>query len=167
MDVVDLIESTNTKKRRLDSISGGLDLITELRPWQEELLELYKTPTDNRTINWICDAKGSCGKSCFLKYMVHHHNVLFTRGGKYSDVCNMIFKANMKTCRAVFLDIPRAKGPEVSYAALEAIKDGMISNTKYQTPSKLFNAPHVFVFSNFPPDRSKFSADRWNIITIG
>jgi len=98
--------------------------------------------------------------------LVHHYKVAISRGGKYSDVCNVIFKTDMFKCRAMCIDMPRSKGLEVSYAALEAIKDGMISNTKYQTGSKLFNPPHVFVFSNYAPDRTQFSSDRLNVINI-
>jgi hypothetical protein len=55
---------------------------------------------------------------------------------------------------------------KVSYSSIECIKNGMITNTKYETGFKVFNPPHVVVFSNFPPDEEKLSADRWNIKEI-
>ena len=42
----------------------------------------------------------------------------------------------------------------------------MICNTKYETGMKLFNSPHLIVFSNFYPDTDKLSADRWKIALI-
>ncbi len=166
MDFERLVMSTKKRRHNESDSDSTLKLITDLRPWQQKVLDTFLTTADDRTINWVYDKKGGCGKTQFLKYMVHHHKVAFSRGGRYSDVCNLIFKQNMNQCKAVFLDIPREAGADVSYSALEAIKDGLISNTKYQTGSKAFNSPHVFVFSNSPPDLEKFTADRWNVIVI-
>jgi len=49
---------------------------------------------------------------------------------------------------------------------LESIKNGLIVNTKYETGSKLFNSPHIIVFSNMSPDVSAMSMDRWKIICL-
>jgi len=31
---------------------------------------------------------------------------------------------------------------------------------------KVFNSPHVIIFSNFPPNKSRASADRWVVTEI-
>ncbi len=73
----------------------------------------------------------------------------------------------MNNCRGIIWDIPRSSKGNVSYATLEAVKNGLICNTKYETGVKVFNPPHVIVFANFPPDdESQLSADRWHIISL-
>ena len=54
----------------------------------------------------------------------------------------------------------------MSYDAIESIKSGIIFNSKYETGQKMINPPHIIVFSNFLPDVSKLSEDRWNIKLI-
>ena len=68
----------------------------------------------------------------------------------------------VKTNLVVF-DLPRNNGNKISYSALESIKNGLIVNTKYETGSKLFNSPHIIVFSNMQPDVTAMSGDRWVI----
>jgi len=55
----------------------------------------------------------------------------------------------------------------MAYGEIEDIKNGFITNFKYETGSKKFNAPHVVIFSNDPPfDTTAFSKDRWKIHKI-
>lgn len=141
-----------------------LKIITELRPWQNELLEFSLTEPDDRTVLWIHDDKGGIGKTAFIKYMVHHHNALVCGSGKNADIINFIFNADMDQSNCVFFTLPRADRGKISYAAIESIKDGLISNTKYETGQKIFNPPHVIILANYPPDHpEKLSADRWMI----
>ena len=141
-----------------------LKLITTLRPWQEEIRNLCMTEPDDRTINWFWEPEGSIGKSVFIKYMVAKHNALLCQGGKHSDIMNLVFKQDMDRTNIILFDIPRANKGNVSYTALECIKNGMVCNTKYETGVKLFNSPHVIVFANFlPGDEGQLSKDRWKI----
>jgi len=149
-------------------ISKGLPkpikIITDLYDWQKKIVELYHTEIDDRKIFWFYDEKGNIGKSAFIKYMIVKHKVLFCSGGKYSDIMNLIFNNDMDICDCIMFDIPRANEGHISYASLESIKNGMICNTKYETGTKVFNSPHLFVFSNFPPDDlNMLSEDRWVI----
>lgn len=135
-----------------------------LRPWQEEILTRYRTEPDDRTICWFWEPNGNIGKSAFIKYMIVKHKILFVSGGKRSDIFNLVFNQDMDECTAVFFNIPREDKGQISYAALESIKDGMICNTKYETGVKVFNSPHIFVFANFPPEKPELiSKDRWII----
>lgn len=146
------------------SIPKPLKIINELRNWQQNILDICLTEPDDRTINWYFDKCGNIGKTSFIKYMVYHHNALFCNGGKYSDIMNLVFNQDMDNCNIVLFDIPRANKGNISYSSLESIKNGMVCNTKYETGTKLFNSPHVFIFANFPPENyNDLSIDRWNI----
>jgi len=46
---------------------------------------------------------------------------------------------------------------------MEALKNGFISSSKYESCTKTFPVPHVIVFSNELPDENKFSSGRLKI----
>lgn len=54
----------------------------------------------------------------------------------------------------------------LNYPLLEHFKDGHVFSSKYESRNKEAKTPHVLVFSNQEPDRSKLSQDRWNIHQI-
>lgn len=133
------------------------------KPWQSEVIEHIGTEPDDRTIWWLWSLDGGIGKSTFCKYLAHAYNAVICGKGAYSDIMNIMFKANMSVSNLVVFDLPRNNGNKISYSALEAIKNGLIVNTKYETGSKIFNPPHIIVFSNMMPDVSAMSMDRWVI----
>jgi len=139
-----------------------------LRPWQAdaERLIIDNTP-DGRSVYWYYDLKGGVGKSAFCKYMYIKHKALIIQGGKLADIINIIYNSNMDKINCVIVDIPRNTGNKISYNAIECILNGMITNTKYETGIKVFNPPHVIVFSNEEPELFKLSLDRWIIKDIG
>jgi len=141
-----------------------IKIISELRPWQSEIEKLILSEPDDRKIFWFWDSKGNIGKSAFVKYCVVKHSVLFCDGGKKSDLINLVFNQDMDLTRCVIWDLPRSAMGNISYATLEAVKNGMVCNTKYETGVKIFNSPHIIVFANFPPDSpAQLSEDRWVI----
>jgi len=148
-----------------------IKIIKSLFTHQENILNIYKTEPDDRKIYWIYDAIGNTGKSAFVKFMFVNYKVAVINSGKLSDVINIIFNIYDENgssfnpdCRAIFIDVPRDNGNKISYSAVEAIKNGLVVNTKYETGAIAFNVPHVFIFSNSLPEFSKFSSDRWEII---
>jgi len=145
-----------------------IKIIDSLRPWQLEIENLIiNNEPDGRSINWYWESEGNFGKSSFCKYMYIKHKTLIIRGGKLADVINIIFNANMDEISSVIIDIPRKNKNNVSYNAIECILDGLITNTKFETGIKVFNPPHVIVFSNFPPEEdNEVSADRWKITKL-
>nr|WAE42303.1 MAG: replication associated protein [Cressdnaviricota sp.] len=141
--------------------------IETLYPWQQQILELYNTEPDDRSIHWFWEPNGNIGKSAFVKYMVIKHKALFCDGGKKNDLINLVFNNNMDECKCIIWDIPRASKGSISYSTLEAVKNGLVCNTKYETGVKAFNSPHVFVFANFEPENmDNLSPDRWKITKI-
>jgi len=144
-----------------------IKIISELRPFQKEIENLFFTEPDDRSVFWYWETIGNVGKSAFCKYMFVKHNVLIVRGGKLADIMNIVFNTDMEKCRMIIFDLPRGTGSKISYTSLEAIKDGFITNTKYETGCKAFNPPHLVVFANFEPENiERLSADRWKVKEI-
>lgn len=134
--------------------------------WQNDIIKIINLEPDDRKVYWFWSSQGNMGKSAFSKYLVAKCNAVPAISGKYSDIVNLIFKQDMDKCRCIVFDIPRNNGNSVSYSAIESIKNGMIVNTKFETGYKLFNPPHIIVFSNMPPEEEKLSSDRWIIKCI-
>lgn len=134
--------------------------------WQDWQYELEKQHTenepDNRSIYWYYDCCGNTGKTSFVKYMLmtYENECIVINKGKYSDMMNQIYSCEMKYCRTVMVDIPRSMR-EVSYGALESIKDGIITNSKYETGVKVIGNQNVFIFCNYNPCLEEFSKDRY------
>jgi hypothetical protein len=144
-----------------------IKIIKNLYKWQEELEDIVKnSEPDDRSVIWRWEPNGNVGKSAFCKYMFVKYKTLVIRGGSCKDISNMIMNTDMEQCRSVIIDIPRSNGNNVSFKAIECIKDGFITNTKYETGTKAFNPPHLIVFSNFMPECKDLSFDRWDIKMI-
>lgn len=143
-----------------------LKLISQLKPWQLEIEKLIKTEPDGRSVHWYWENTGGVGKSAFCKYMFVKHKALVIQGGKLADIMNILFNYDLDSLEMVIIDVPRKNGNKISYSAVECILNGMITNTKYETGIKVFNPPHVVIFSNFEPDYSELSEDRWVVTNI-
>jgi len=133
---------------------------SKLFEWQKEVITHIKSEPDDRSILWLWSEVGGIGKSTFVKYLVYTYNAILCGKGVYSDIINIMYKANMDKSNLVVFDLPRNNGNKISYSALEAIKNGCIVNTKYETGSKIFNPPHIIVFSNASPEDGAMSADK-------
>lgn len=141
-------------------------LIKELPCWTCNLFEEIKLQPDFRKVWWYWSDGGCMYKSAVTKVLVVNHNAIPAVSGKYNDIINLIFNADMTKSKIIVFDLPRNHGNSVSYSAIESIKNGLVVNMKYETGYKVFNPPHVIVFANSPPDESKLSSDRWNIVKI-
>ena len=159
-----------------DFISKGfpkpLKLITEkdFFWWQKDIIERIKVEPDNRTIHWYWSQKGKMGKTQFCKYLSHKHNAACLHG-KGADVRNGIIEyseANEGILpELVVFPIVRSYNTDyLCYESLENIKDMYFYSGKYHGGMVNGNSPHLFVFSNEPPDKSKLSDDRWHIVEI-
>lgn len=146
-------------KKLMDKIS------TTLHPWQDDLSELLHCEPDDRTIYWIKSEPG-CGKTSFCKWKILTENWLYLKKAKYNDIMNYIYNADTETARGIFIDLTLENENNISYSALESIKDGMIFNSKYETGFKMIQPLHCVVFANVMPDVGKLGKDRWKIYTI-
>lgn len=141
-----------------------LKYISELREWQGNLcIRLDKDP-DDRKITWIVDLAGGKGKTALCRYLCIKRGAILL-GGKAADMKYAIAELE-EIPNIILMNLTRSQEDYVSYQGIEEIKDGIFFTTKYKSGMKIYNPPHVVVFSNWEPKTEKLSADRWNIIHL-
>lgn len=133
----------------------------EMYEYQKEILEIIKKDPDDRKIYWYWDEDGNVGKSSFCKHLVLKYDAQYALGKKAD-----IYHAINENVKILVIDIPRTCQEFTPYEVIESIKNGLIFSGKYESKVKVFNPPHVIVFANFPPDKSKMSRDRWMVNEI-
>lgn len=100
---------------------------------------------------------------------VNHHSVI-CNGGSAKDIACILknLKDQGKDLNVMFtfiMNVPRST-ENISYKAIESVKDGCITSAKYESCTLIFNRPHMWVFSNEKPVMNKISKDRWCIWSI-
>lgn len=146
----------------------GEDLPKVLWPWQQQVVDEIKGEPNDRKIVWIYDGDGCVGKSKLCKYIMHHKIGFSCSIMSMADTMNLVVGTGPK--RAYLFDIPRTKtklvGMAELYHSLENIKNGTVVSGKYQGNTLVMDPPHVYVFSNYLPDKEAMSKDRWEIRSI-
>lgn len=139
-----------------------LKLITNLYPWEIEILDIIKNEPDERTIYWFYDEYGNIGKTQFSKYLAYHYKAIPLEGCK-NDIlyCAAQFESNI-----YIYDIERSLENFLSYGSIEKIKNGFYMCAKYESKPIIRNSPHILIFANFLPQIDKLSLDRWKIYEI-
>lgn len=146
-------------------------IISELRPFQKQLLDIVLGEVDEGKIIWIYDEEGQMGKTQFLRYMNVKYNIPFTYGGKCADIVNLAFNNKdylLNTDRGVMIyNFGRdTDNKMISYKSMEQISDGAISNTKFETGCFCCNPPHIVVLANCLPNFDALTKSRWKVKTI-
>lgn len=150
-----------------------LKIITELRPFQKLIVNLLGD-FDDRKIHWVYDLKGGNGKTSIMKYIDFHYNAICCSSGKDSDIYNLFWNYIDKDKKMVdwlnqldcFIYNVARNHTFKQYTLLENIKDGFLTNSKYECGTMNFNSPVVIVLANHLPDMDAMTEDRWNIINI-
>ncbi len=140
-------------------------MITQLYPWQKELVDTLDMPPDDRTILWFYDSAGGIGKTALCRMLVLTRGALIV-GGTAKDVHYTIAadaKAGKPYPTIVILNLPRSSQNHLSYAGVESVKDGLFNSAKYESTMVIFNPPHMVIFANEEPEYDKLSADRWSV----
>ena len=144
----------------------------ELRPWQQDLLEKIKQPSDREVI-WIRGVKGNEGKTWFQGYVESRYGyecvVRMDLKARQQDLLHALSRRPLCAADIFLFNVPRAVEENVfcSYSTLEAIKDGTGTFTKYYAIPIRFKTPNiVMVFSNAAPLANTMSVDRWSLYDI-
>lgn len=134
-----------------------------LKPWQERLRDIVLEPPCPRKVYWLFDLDGNSGKSWMARYLVARHSAIIFTHGKLVDLVHAY-----ESQPVVVIDLARTQAEKIDhvYQLIESLKNGVMFSSKYDSCSKIFKPPHVIVFANFEPERSKLSEDRWFIKDI-
>lgn len=162
-------------KKPLAPPKATLRVIKELRPWQQSIVDIVTPEPDERTVHWVYDEEGCMGKTVFSKYLFKTQNAIIATGGAARDIACLLAGLtkstptkpgrNLDEQTTFIFNFPRST-EGISWKAIEMVKDGLITSSKYESCTLAFNCPHVICFSNELPDKSKLSDDRWKIWTI-
>lgn len=145
------------------SLSKRTTDIVDLYPWQQDVVDYVNGPVNKREIYWVIDKKGGKGKTALTDYLVVNLAAIPIAPGKVVDMAYLVPSEGAK----IFVfDFTREIEDRVQYGFIENLKNGRIQSTKYMCNWKCFPSPHVIVFSNWPPDYSKMSEDRWKVIDL-
>jgi hypothetical protein len=146
----------------------------KLNAWEQKIDFICSSEAEpsDRDIYWFWSRKGRVGKTCFCKYLHNTYDVCII-GGKAADNKNCIAtyinnSEDKRAPRVVVANIPRSLDMDIhlSYEGMEVIKDMFFYSGKYEGAQVNDNSPHMFIFANEPPMKSKMSLDRWLIYEI-
>lgn len=132
--------------------------ITAPTDWQKIALEIADQEPSVRKVHWFVDKDGNGGKTFLCRHLITNKQAFYSIGGKHADILYAYEGENV-----VCFDFPRSAEDFVCYSVIEALKNGVVTVSKYESRTFMFPIPTVLVFSNFAPDRTKLSADRWDI----
>lgn len=162
-----IISSTDlTKRQKILRLYEGVTW----KDWQQEIIDLVKTPSDSRSIHWIWDPNGNSGKSFLCRYLFNRYKCVIGTG-KQTDTFHAIrtwMEANDDADPEIIIcDIPRHALGYINYGALEKMKDCLFSSGKYEGGTVQFvNPPHLICFANEEPSYVSMSCDRWKVKCI-
>jgi len=146
------------------TVEDNTDKILTIEPqyqWQDFLVGWSGDEIDDRQILWIFDDVGRHGKTYLSKYLVDSCSAFYCSGGKGADI--LYAYAGEST---VIFDYARDSKEYVNYGVIEQLKNGMVFSAKYESGMKRYNTPRIVVMSNFLPDRTKWSRDRYLVYDI-
>lgn len=136
-----------------------------LRDWQRELEERVAQPPNDRHVMFLVDENGNSGKSWLTSYWFTHRpeQIQMLSVGKRDDLAHAI-----DPTKSLFVfDVPRGGMEYLQYTILEQLKNRVIFSPKYDSRTKILRkTPHVVVFCNEEPDRTKMSRDRFKVTHI-
>lgn len=137
----------------------------ELRPVQKQIMDIINSESEDRWIHWFYDPDGCIGKTTIAKSVCINDKSAICLSGKASDmkygVMSMVSAG--RPPKTVFIALTRSVESFVSYQGIEEVKDGFFFNTKYECGMCILENPHIIVLSNFYPEKTTMTPDRWKI----
>lgn len=139
----------------------------QLKENQKQAIERLKDQNDRQIDVWY-DPKGNSGKSWLVNHLYE------TAQAHYTPPYLSNVKEIVQTVASLYLnvgwrdilviDIPRSwKWSKELYTAIEAIKDGLIMETRYHPQPVNIRGVKVLVLCNTLPKLDALSIDRWRI----
>lgn len=134
----------------------------KLRSEQQRVLALLEETNDREIVLWL-DRRGCSGKS-WLCGALYERRVGFYVPPFVENIKGIIqFVASGYGGEPIIvIDLPRAiKWTNDLYAGIEAIKDGLVADSRYSARTRNIRGVKVLVLANTAPKLDRLSADRW------
>lgn len=136
------------------------------RDEQQQRIDLLNTQSDRMIDVWY-DPKGNQGKSWLCNYLFEKGMAHYVP--PYLDSVKQIVQTTASLQMGeyrpiVVIDVPRSlKWDDALYTSLEAIKDGLIMDTRYSARTINIRGTKLLVLTNAKLQLGKLSVDRWRI----
>lgn len=135
-----------------------------LRRTQLEVLSWLDRTNDREILLWH-SPKGREGKSYLCNKLWETRRAYYTPPylNSVKDIIQFV-ASGYSGEEYIVIDLPRAMKWDTSlYAGIEAIKDGLVTDTRYSAKTRNIRGVKVMVMSNVKPKLDRLSADRWVI----
>lgn len=136
----------------------------KLRSNQQRVLELLDRQSDRQVLIWF-DSTGNVGKSFLTRWLVERRRAYYVP--PTVDNVKQIIQwvcAGYQGQPYIVIDIPRsAKWNQSLYTGIEAIKDGIVYDTRYSSKLRDIWGCKILVLTNSMPNLDALSKDRWVI----
>lgn len=145
----------------MDEIKGDF-VDFQMNEAQKAIMNRVESQTD-REITWVVDTEGNKGKTYLAKYL-HSQNpdkVCYFQNIRTQDATY-----NYNGQDLVIFDFTREQHERVNYSIIESLKNGIVFSAKYEPILKHYKPPKILCYSNWYPDETKLSNDRWDIINL-
>lgn len=143
------------------------------RPFQHDIIKICDSDPDDRTVYVIRDT-GNNGKTVLSKYIHVNYKTVIVTSGKYRDVSLIVNNFNLNKDNdindkfIVLFNLPKNGLEKVDWKCIEGIKDGILTSTKYESNTLVFNPPHVIILCNEHLNDycSVLTKDKWKVFDI-
>jgi len=146
-------------KKGLASLKEEMALSQPIR-WQMEVLDLLKYQ-GTRQVLWVVDLDGNKGKTWLAKWLMVNNDAFVADNAKAADLAHAYGDQEY-----VVLDYTRSQEDWVNYSFIESLKNGRIFAPKYESTVRVFKPAKVLCLSNWWPDETQLSSDRWMIYDL-
>jgi hypothetical protein len=153
------VDDITEKRMRAELAAKFTNFIA--RPWQQSVLDIIAGPVVPCKVHWRWEPVGNTGKTYLAKYL-HVVHAAFLCPGFDKKGFWRLYKGE----KIVVFDFPHAFDFSKMYGVMSDLKDGHTFVSKWQSHTKTFTPPHVFVFAKHPPDESKLSMHKWDIVRL-
>lgn len=134
----------------------------QMRDYQKAMVEMVSSQNVRQIDVWV-DPKGNHGKSWLCNHLVERRKAFWCPPymGSVKDLSQWI-ASGYNGEGMIIIDIPRSwKWTEDIYAGIEAIKDGLVFDTRYEHHVRNIRGVKLLILCNKAPNEKELSYDRW------
>lgn len=134
------------------------DAITGPYQYQAILMDIILNQSpDHRSVMIVVHKTGNTGKNAFVKFASIKYGSLGLGSGK--DLLHIVAQNKKPYLFNLTKNAPKFNEDSELYYALQAIKDGYLTRTKYMPIVIAMERPHVIVFTNTVTEINLLSSD--------